>query len=56
MYTDDADQASYLSVLKPKLNYIEAIKYFEETEKELFDNNYTNTESDISEGTDMEVQ
>ncbi|TGZ49582.1 Uncharacterized protein DBV15_02036 [Temnothorax longispinosus] len=35
---DDADQASSLSVIKPQISYVEAIKYFEESEKEMLNN------------------
>ncbi|XP_011141629.1 uncharacterized protein LOC105184492 [Harpegnathos saltator] len=54
MYTDDADQAPYFLV-KPKLSYAEANKYFEESEEELLGNNRADAKSNIPDDTCTEV-
>ncbi|XP_014478359.1 PREDICTED: uncharacterized protein LOC106746340 [Dinoponera quadriceps] len=55
MYTDGVDQTPCRSILKSKLNYAEASKYFEESEKELSDSNCADTKSNMSNDTYMEV-
>lgn len=59
MCIDDADQASSLSVLKPKISYADAIKYFEESEKEVLNNDCeeikTNLPEDLPEDLHTEV-
>jgi len=52
----DANQASSLPIIKPKINYTEAIKYFEETEKEMLNNNCEEIRTNLSEDLHIEVQ
>ncbi|XP_071558150.1 uncharacterized protein [Temnothorax nylanderi] len=53
---DDPDQASSLSVVKSQISYAEAIKYFEESEKEMLNNDCgelrTNLPEDLHAETD----
>jgi len=52
---DDANQASSLSVVKPKINYAEAIKYFEKSEKEISNNDYKEIKTDLPEDLHVEI-
>lgn len=56
MYIDDANQASSLSVVKPKISYAEAIKYFEKSEKEISNNDYKEIKTELPEDLHVEVQ
>ncbi|XP_011864062.1 PREDICTED: uncharacterized protein LOC105559977 [Vollenhovia emeryi] len=53
---DDAHQAPFLPVVEPKMSYAEAIKYLEETEKKMLDNDCgeirTNLPEDLHTETD----
>jgi len=52
---DDADQASSLSVVKPKTSYAEAIKYFEESEKEILNKDCEEIRTNLPEDLHTEV-
>ncbi|XP_012232080.1 uncharacterized protein [Linepithema humile] len=52
---DDINQVSSLSVVKPKVSYLEAIKYFEENKKEILINDCEDTKTNLSEDLDIET-
>lgn len=50
----DDDQTS-LSAVKPKISYVEAIKYFEESEKEVLNNDCEKIKTNLPEDLHTEV-
>lgn len=56
MCINDTDQASSLSAVKPKISYAEAIKYFEESEKEILNNDRKEIMTNVPEDLHVEVQ
>lgn len=56
MCIDDTDQTSSLSTVKPKISYAEAIKYFEESEKEMLNNDCEKIKTNLPEDLHVEVR
>ena len=56
MCTNDIDQASSLSAIKPKIIYTEAIKYLEENERKILNNDREEIKINMFEDLHIEVK